>query len=195
VNAYGNAQARSLLSAVGREMDGRGEALVLLDHLGEPLAMTSHAGELLAAFGDGARGRIPDRVWEWVRRMRRSAPLPAEPLLAMREDLTVEARLLTPSVVALRPLRVRLEADALGPLGLARRERDVLALVADGHTNKEIAARLGVEPLTVKKHLERIYEKLGVNTRTAAAAAAFRAAADEKAPRHRVKRTALLAGK
>ncbi len=52
----------------------------------------------------------------------------------------------------------------------------MLVLVAEGHTNKEIAVRTDVRPATVKKHLERIYDKLGVRTRTAAAAAAFRAA-------------------
>jgi DNA-binding NarL/FixJ family response regulator len=54
---------------------------------------------------------------------------------------------------------------------LSERERDVLALVAKGTTNQEIATTLDVSARTVGKHLEHIYEKLQVHTRTAAAAA------------------------
>jgi DNA-binding CsgD family transcriptional regulator len=52
---------------------------------------------------------------------------------------------------------------------LTAREHEVLVLVADGRTNPEIADRLSVSPRTVQKHLEHVYEKLGVSTRTAAA--------------------------
>jgi DNA-binding CsgD family transcriptional regulator len=52
---------------------------------------------------------------------------------------------------------------------LTAREREVLHWVAGGKTNRDIAAILGASPRTVEKHLERIYEKLGVETRTAAA--------------------------
>jgi DNA-binding CsgD family transcriptional regulator len=51
---------------------------------------------------------------------------------------------------------------------LTPREREVLDWVAAGKTNRDIAAILGASPRTVEKHLERIYEKLGVETRTAA---------------------------
>ena len=53
---------------------------------------------------------------------------------------------------------------------MTARERDVLDLVADGATNTRIAATLGVSPATVRKHLEHIYEKPNVSTRTAAVA-------------------------
>jgi len=52
---------------------------------------------------------------------------------------------------------------------LTRREHDVLVLVADGKTNVEIADRLLLSRRTVQKHLEHVYDKLGVRTRTAAA--------------------------
>ncbi len=59
------------------------------------------------------------------------------------------------------------------PLGLTRRETDVLQWVAEGKTNSEIGIILGMSPRTVQKHLEHIFEKLGVETRTAAATLAF----------------------
>ena len=62
-------------------------------------------------------------------------------------------------------------ADALSlraALPLTPRQREVLDWVAAGKTNRDVAAILGASPRTVEKHLERIYEKLGVETRTAA---------------------------
>ena len=51
---------------------------------------------------------------------------------------------------------------------LTARERDVLNWLGAGKTDKDIAAILAISPRTVQKHLQRIYEKLGVETRTAA---------------------------
>lgn len=53
--------------------------------------------------------------------------------------------------------------------GLTRRELIVLELVAEGFTNREIAVRLFLSDRTVQKHLDHLYYKLGVHTRTAAA--------------------------
>jgi DNA-binding CsgD family transcriptional regulator len=54
------------------------------------------------------------------------------------------------------------------PAGLTPRERDVLHWLAHGKTDSEIGALLSISPRTVHKHLEHIYIKLGVETRTAA---------------------------
>ncbi len=51
---------------------------------------------------------------------------------------------------------------------LTRREREILALVAEGMTNAEIGARLWISAGTVRRHLENAYAKLGVHTRIAA---------------------------
>jgi DNA-binding CsgD family transcriptional regulator len=53
-------------------------------------------------------------------------------------------------------------------LPLTPRERDVLHWLAAGKTDRDIAAILYISPRTVHKHLQRIYDKLGVETRTAA---------------------------
>ncbi|MGH3465884.1 MAG: LuxR C-terminal-related transcriptional regulator, partial [Kribbellaceae bacterium] len=57
---------------------------------------------------------------------------------------------------------------------LTDRERQVLALVADGRTNREIGAALYMSPKTASVHVTHILEKLGVQTRVQAAAAAVR---------------------
>lgn len=53
-------------------------------------------------------------------------------------------------------------------LGLTRREAEILGWIGEGRTNVELAAVLGVAPSTVKKHLENIYRKLGVENRMSA---------------------------
>ena len=54
------------------------------------------------------------------------------------------------------------------PSPLTARERDVMSWLATGKTDRDIADILVISRRTVHKHLQRIYEKLGVETRTAA---------------------------
>ena len=56
---------------------------------------------------------------------------------------------------------------------LTAKEAEVLYWVVKGKTNKDIGDILGSSPMTVKKHLERIFVKMGVETRTAAAGMAM----------------------
>jgi DNA-binding CsgD family transcriptional regulator len=56
---------------------------------------------------------------------------------------------------------------------LTARELEVMRLVADGSTNRQVARRLVVSDATVRTHLEHVFEKLGVHTRTAAVAQVF----------------------
>jgi DNA-binding CsgD family transcriptional regulator len=56
---------------------------------------------------------------------------------------------------------------------LTPRQNDLLRLLAAGHTNTQIARRLGISEGTVRTHLEHIYAKLGVSSRTAAVTRAF----------------------
>ena len=56
------------------------------------------------------------------------------------------------------------------PSELSARERDVMVHVRDGDTNQQIAHALGISAATVRKHLEHVFAKLGVSTRTAAVA-------------------------
>ena len=60
------------------------------------------------------------------------------------------------------PLRC---VNSQGKALLTRREQEILPLVAQGFTNKEISSRLSVSEHTVKNHLFRIYEKLGISSR------------------------------
>ena len=55
---------------------------------------------------------------------------------------------------------------ARGIQDLSAREREILELLANGLTNREIAAALYISPHTVKNHVSSIYRKLGVDDRT-----------------------------
>ncbi|MCB1092670.1 MAG: response regulator transcription factor, partial [Verrucomicrobiae bacterium] len=61
----------------------------------------------------------------------------------------------------------------LGP-AITTREREILALVAQGRANKEIASALGIAEDTVKRHVSNIFQKLDVNDRAQATAEAIR---------------------
>ena len=64
------------------------------------------------------------------------------------------------------------ESSPADEFGLTTREREILDHLAEGATNAQIAAALGISSATVRKHLEHAYEKLHVSTRTAAVAVA-----------------------
>ena len=78
----------------------------------------------------------------------------------------------TPAVfdVLRRSPGVANDADELGLGSLTAREREVLNLLARGNTNREIAEQLFITNKTVKNHLSRIYEKIGVHSRSEAIA-------------------------
>jgi DNA-binding NarL/FixJ family response regulator len=60
------------------------------------------------------------------------------------------------------------------PVALTPREREMLALIVDGLTAKAMAERLDVSIHTIDTHVRHLFRKLGVQSRTAAAARAFR---------------------
>lgn len=97
-----------------------------------------------------------------------TAFLPAgTPVAAIQE--AIRAALVSEEVPP--PAAITPEAD--GP-ALSQRERDVLALLVTGATNREIAAELFLGPDTVKKHASSLYRKLGVRNRTEATQQASR---------------------
>lgn len=64
-----------------------------------------------------------------------------------------------------RPATFERNAAAIRSLGLTARECQILELLASGQSIKELARTLGVSPNTIKSHLNRVYDKLGVGRR------------------------------
>ncbi|MCE7083239.1 LuxR C-terminal-related transcriptional regulator [Streptomyces sp. ST2-7A] len=117
-----------------------------------------------------------------------AADLGARPLTARVDRLTAAARLVLPGGDA-ESTPTRIDGDAGGSgdagaaatpadraaaFGLTARERDVLALVAVGRTNRQIAGELFIAPKTASVHVSNILAKLEVGGRGEAAALAHR---------------------
>ncbi|MCH7628129.1 MULTISPECIES: response regulator transcription factor [Novosphingobium] len=78
-------------------------------------------------------------------------------------------------LIRLNELNPHVDAARLqSKLGLTEREAEVLLWISYGKSNADISEVLSISPRTVQKHLERIYEKLGVETRAAGAAVAIK---------------------
>jgi DNA-binding CsgD family transcriptional regulator len=159
VKLFRAGEARSRLRAALALHESTRAAVVLLEDDGRVEFASSAARELLERYFGESRAQLPAPLASWLRERRRGAT--SEPL---RVD------------VGGRYLRVELVHSALlleeqrRLPRLTAREREILDLVAEGRTNAEIAERLSVSPGTVRRHLENIYAKLGVHTRTAAVA-------------------------
>jgi ATP/maltotriose-dependent transcriptional regulator MalT len=138
------------------------------DRLGEPYpaayARLRAAAATLAADGDrGAARRLLDE-----------ARLIAEDLGARPLDAAVEALMRAARLAPLPPPDARPRPQEAEQLGLTAREVDVLALLADGLTNREIARRLFISPKTVDTHVTHVFDKLDVHSRVEAAGRAQR---------------------
>ena len=115
-------------------------------------------------------------------RTRLAAALSADPTLevvavgATPSDVTSSADVLLVARDVEESLPSARDERVSGSIGasLTNREREILALLADGLGNKQIAARLGISTNTVKTHLELLFEKIGVSSRAEAVATGVR---------------------
>ncbi len=186
--AYQNAEAATLmLRALESLRQGEGRhGVLILTRDGHIRQATAHARHLLADyFGRPRRENdLPEQLHRWVAHHERTGarggevPPLREPFVAERESRRLVVRLIserTQRLLLLGEQVTSVSPAALERLGLSQREAEVLGWVAAGKTNPEIATILGRSPRTVQHHLEHILRKLGVETRTAAAARAFEA--------------------
>ena len=107
-------------------------------------------------------------------------PIQTDEVLARVAAHLRTSRILMSARAAIQPSALTLEDESAHRLLSARfqlteREVEVLRWVACGKTNRDIGDSLGLSPRTVNKHLEHVYVKLGVETRTAATSVALAA--------------------
>jgi DNA-binding response OmpR family regulator/DNA-binding CsgD family transcriptional regulator len=164
-------QARQALDAFGHAT----LAVRLSD--GRITWQTSLARQYLEAYRLGVDGFLDPELSDWVREQARAAHEPASRLLVQgTRRLTLALHHSTGNGEWFLVLREANDAVILEALmaafRLTTREAEVLYWVAQGKTNRDIGDILGASPATVKKHLEHVFEKLGVETRTAAAGVA-----------------------
>jgi DNA-binding CsgD family transcriptional regulator len=154
-----------------------------VDSRGRVAYATEAAGELLGTYcgvTSGGPHRLPARVQRWLAEAQESRNGRAHPLVidGTRGRLRVRELLDGPDH-QLRALIVEEQRaeppsiQTLRRLGLTERQAQVLRLLATGRANQQIAQQLQIAPATVEKHLEQIYQRLGVASRTQALARVY----------------------
>jgi DNA-binding CsgD family transcriptional regulator len=163
--------ARAVLED-GRDLGKRG--LLVLDAQGTIDMASPIARRLLDRYvADRTGARLPAALARWLEEQRTVARAgrASAALSIDGPSGTLVIHLDRRGATEVMVLEERTALDGAAA-ALSSREREVLALVAEGLRNAEIAETLWVSPATVRKHLENIYEKLDVHTRTAAVARA-----------------------
>jgi DNA-binding NarL/FixJ family response regulator len=167
-------------------LDVSGRFLLAVSRQGKIMWATPQAQKLLsdnlATGGSDDEIVLPPPMLQWLEQAQNSKAGSKTPGMASfpnNEQLRLQYMgKLGPNEFLLRLAKesnANMPAEFSSELGLTTREGEVLAWLAKGKTNRDIAQILGLSPRTVDKHLEQIYAKLGVENRTAAAAIATNA--------------------
>ena len=182
-SAFAAARARTrserLVESLAEGADRAGASVVVLSDSGRIEAASAGARRRLRAFFGPAASPdcLPEELVRWV------ALHPTGVLARTRDGVLLRIRFmarsapLEPDVLLLEERPPSPTPELLRGLGLTRRQAEVLALIAAGKSNREIAEALTISPLTAKKHAENIYAKLGTPGRAAAAARAHQVSA------------------
>ena len=187
--AYRNAlvadELRGRTCQLGRALEECGRGVVALEPNGRMRMWSEPARALLHKYygTERSRHRLPDGVRDWARGWlaeldgHAGTRPPTRPLVVARGAERLVVRLLPHREGGQHLLLLEEQCEDVSPAalagsGISNREAEVLAWVARGRTNAEVAAILTISPRTVQKHLEHIFQKLGVETRMAAAATA-----------------------
>lgn len=165
--------------AAGFALVDEQRCVVNLDTEGNPLDVSDEARRLLARFFPeqlaGRGDRLPSVLSSWAMHCRNLFSRGAleqvpRPFRLVRGEATFEARLFRMRNAGGYSLHLlgKATGSEASP-GLTLREEEVLRWVRQGKRNEEIAVILGIGKTTIKTHLKHIYQKLGVDNRTAAA--------------------------
>jgi DNA-binding NarL/FixJ family response regulator len=173
LNARQMRQARSALDAFGQA------TIAVHPATGRITWQTPLARQLLDSYFNGEHERAPQSVLDWIgssaTQHRNDPGAPQIPLNIIQASRRLSFALHDRTADGEWLLVLREENDAaqiealISHFTLTRREAEVLYWVIKGKTSPDIGEILGSSPRTVNKHLEHIYEKLGVENRTAAA--------------------------
>jgi len=151
-NASVRRRLRAALSALDHEQD---TGVILLDDAGRIEYASGSAQRILTDHFDMPAMALPDDIAGW-------RTVADEALIVATDDSTIVVETSGDGSALL------LSEQPPGVGMLTARERDVMRCVEEGLSNPEIARRLWIQPTTVRKHLEHVFDKLGVRSRTAA---------------------------
>lgn len=145
---------------------------------GSLIWITPSCESLLCKYGLSIRqSSLPSDLLQWIQ-SRTTPPnesgevrQPLEPLAIPGSSGTLFVRYCECSsgfILMFKERAASFSLSTLIHLGLTQRESEILCWVAEGKTNPEIGTIVGISPRTVQKHLERVYQRLGVENRHAA---------------------------
>lgn len=186
MQAYDNAaaltQMRQESLRMKQTMENLDRAVIALGKKGRLQWCTKRAERWISEYFGLAQdaGHLPEKLQRWVEHQRsalvdqRDIPLPQHPLVIKRAGKRLLVRFVANNLEDQHHLILEVQYLALSTeslkssLGLTDREGEILLGIAQGKTNNAIAEELYLSPLTVKTHLQRLYPKLGVESRTEA---------------------------
>lgn len=177
------ARVRAQATIAGLELatESTADGVILLAGDGHIEFATERAGRWLGELGGrDPRTGLPEPLESWSAAQRYAARAgrgPGEPLELCSSQGALTAEFIADGVdgfdvILLEGTRPR--DDRFRALGLTEREIDVLSLLGSGLSNAQMARELAISERTIAKHLQHIYDKLGVGSRTAAVARALR---------------------
>ncbi|HTB85259.1 MAG TPA: LuxR C-terminal-related transcriptional regulator [Candidatus Sulfotelmatobacter sp.] len=159
---------QTILDSTELVLKGLSSATIIVDRQNQVLY---HTGPGLKWIGADPRGVLPSQISGWL----------AEAATSSRQTMTlntdageIEIRFVPTGSPQRRLLVLTAGSRHLVPVqtndfGLSKRELEIARWIGDGKKNTEIARILGISPRTVQKHIEHIFEKMGVKTRVAVA--------------------------
>ena len=165
-------------------LDTAGRFLVAVNREGRVLWTTPQASLLIQKAGGAALEMLPPPVEAWLRACMAGQPGPLR-AATTTVKLNGDSESLQfsfigqvgPDELLLRVVALRTDDEEVllrSRLAVTSREAEVLLWLSRGKSNRDIAAILGLSPRTVNKHLEQMFEKLGVENRASATALAVR---------------------
>lgn len=179
------AQARATQRAE-QALTQSGLAALAIDRLGAVTWATPAASTWLAELpGDPVPAGLPTELLSWAVAATARTPFQAPDSFVLQHNGTQYSALISPCentgeyLLMLGKRSGDWDIDSVrGSLGLTFKETEVLMWIARGKTNRDIGLILNCSPRTVNKHLEHVFEKLGVETRSAAVAAVMQRLGD-----------------
>jgi DNA-binding CsgD family transcriptional regulator len=174
-NLYRHVQAHQNGERLRSVLTADGWAVLLVDDRGRPIHVTPHSKRLLASLSmNGAvLPNLVEALTARIGQVRESGiAAPSAPFTVTSNGQSLSVRIVagatSPHVLL---VRASVEpSEALTAAGLSSREAEVALALLDGGTNDQLASTLGIATGTVRKHLERVFQALGTDNRTSAAA-------------------------
>lgn len=169
------------LASARHALDANGRAVAAFTQTGGLAWATPRGHRLIEnappGWIDPAQGAASGELLAWLAQLRRVPLSQAQKLISARLELTYIGQGAGRDLLIALHDRSDTPREALlsGRFGLTDREAEVLFWLSQGKSNTDIGSILGLSGRTVSKHLEQVFEKMGVDNRTSAAVLADRA--------------------